>query len=35
LSHGERGLQVFHRNDVSTMTGCIQRVLRDKSRSAF
>ena len=32
LSHSERGLQVFHRNDVSTRLGCIQLVLRDTSR---
>ena len=32
LSHGERGLQLFHRNDVSTRPGCIHQVLRSTSR---
>ena len=32
LSHNERGLQVFHRNDVSTQPGCIHRVLRSTLR---
>jgi hypothetical protein len=27
LSQGARGLQVFHQKDVSTVTGCINRVL--------
>jgi hypothetical protein len=31
-SHGASGLQEFHQKDVSTVPGCINRVLRSTSR---
>jgi hypothetical protein len=31
-SHGASGLQAFHKKDVSTVPGCINRVLRSTSR---
>jgi hypothetical protein len=31
-SHGASGLQAFHQKDVSTLPGCINRVLRSTLR---
>jgi hypothetical protein len=31
-SHGASGLQAFHQKDVSTLSGCINWVLRPTSR---